>query len=145
MTHKSAERAYFFKIDTTIKKIRNVIQKRFSEEGIDLTVDQWLLVDHIAPEEGISQNKLGEIVCKDAPTVTRIVDLLEKKGIVQRRPYPGDRRKLLLHLTEYGQSLFVAASPLVAEIRDQGWGNLSDGDYDKLVHIMDSIYNNFCR
>ncbi|MFN4147446.1 MAG: MarR family transcriptional regulator, partial [Runella sp.] len=38
MTHPSDSRAYFFKIDTTIKKIRNVLQKRFNETGVDLTV-----------------------------------------------------------------------------------------------------------
>ncbi len=143
MTHRSDNRAYFYKIDTTIKKIRNALQKRFVEAGIDLTVDQWVLVDHIFRENGVSQNKLGEVTYKDAPTVTRIIDILEKKGIVQRTQFPGDRRKFLLHLTSHGKSVYTKAFPVVAEIRNIGWGNLDDADYEKFVRIMDTIYNNF--
>ena len=91
MTHHSDQRAYFFKIDTTIKKIRSSLQKRLNESGIDLTVDQWVLVDHISRDEGISQNALAEITYKDPPTVTRIIDLLDvyKRQLLPLHPTRG--------------------------------------------------------
>lgn len=143
MTHSSDQRAYFFKIDTTIKKIRNALQKRLNEAGFDLTVDQWVLIDHIERQPGISQNELAELTFKDPPTVTRIIDLLEKKELVQRGPAVGDRRKFNLFLTEKGKNVYSAAFPIVAEIRRKGWGNLEEADYQHFVRIMDSIYNNF--
>ncbi|GAB2787030.1 MarR family transcriptional regulator [Rhabdobacter roseus] len=143
MTHHSDQRAYFFKIDTTIKKIRNALQKRLNEAGIDLTVDQWVLIDHISRDEGTSQNSLAEVTYKDPPTVTRIVDLLEKKGLVERRMAAGDRRKFNLFLTAKGESTYTKAFPIVAEIRRIGWGDLSEADYQQFVRLMDSIYNNF--
>jgi DNA-binding MarR family transcriptional regulator len=143
MTHHSDQRAYFFKIDTTIKKIRSALQKKLNERGIDLTVDQWVLVDHISRDEGISQNVLAEITYKDPPTVTRIIDLLERKGFVQRRMAVGDRRKFNIFMTEAGMKIREEAFPVVAEIRRKGWGELSETDYQQFVRIMDSIYNNF--
>lgn len=143
MTHHSDQRAYFFKIDTTIKKIRSSLQKRLNESGIDLTVDQWVLVDHISREEGISQNALAEITYKDPPTVTRIIDLLEKKGFVERRMAAGDRRRFNIHLTDRGLRVREEAFPVVAEIRRKGWGELNEADYQQFVRIMDSIYANF--
>ena len=143
MTHHSDQRAYFFKIDTTIKKIRNALQKRLNEAGIDLTVDQWVLIDHISRDEGTSQNSLAEVTYKDPPTVTRIVDLLEKKGLVERRMAAGDRRKFNLFLTSKGEAVYNQAFPIVAEIRRIGWGDLSEADYQQFVRLMDSIYNNF--
>ncbi|WP_247233532.1 MarR family winged helix-turn-helix transcriptional regulator [Telluribacter sp. SYSU D00476] len=143
MTHHSDQRAYFFKIDTTIKKIRNALQKRLNEAGVDLTVDQWVLLDHIYREEGISQNALAEVTYKDPPTVTRIIDLLEKKALVERRMAAGDRRKFNLFLTEKGVACHNEAFPVVAEIRRKGWGELDESDYQQFVRIMDSIYNNF--
>jgi len=143
MTHHSDQRAYFFKIDTTIKKIRNALQKQLNEAGFDLTVDQWVLIDHIHRQPGISQNELAELTFKDPPTVTRIIDLLEKKGLVERTPAIGDRRKFNLFLIDKGIAIYTEAFPIVAEIRRKGWGDLEESDYQHFVRIMDSIYNNF--
>jgi DNA-binding MarR family transcriptional regulator len=143
MTHHSDQRAYFFKIDTTIKKIRNALQKQLHDAGFDLTVDQWVLIDHIKRQPGVSQNELAEMTFKDPPTVTRIIDLIEKKGLVERGIVPGDRRKFNLFLTEPGEVLYKSAFPIVAEIRRKGWGDLEEDDYQHFVRIMDSIYNNF--
>ena len=143
MTHQSDQRAYFFKIDTTIKKIRNALQKQLHEAGFDLTVDQWVLIDHIERQPGISQNELAELTFKDPPTVTRIIDLIEKKGLVERGLVAGDRRKFNLFLTDTGKTLYKDAFPTVAEIRRKGWGDLEEDDYQHFVRIMDSIYNNF--
>ena len=86
---------------------------------------------------------MPELTFKDPPTVTRIIDLLEKKGLVQRGMAKGDRRKFKLSLTEEGTKLYHQAFPIVAEIRRTGWGNLSESDYQHFVRIMDSIYQNF--
>ena len=143
MTHPSDSRAYFFKIDTTIKKIRNVLQKRFNDAGFDLTVDQWVLIDHVARNQGISQNTLAELTTKDAPTVTRILDLLVKKGLVERRMSDEDRRKFNIYLMPEGVKTFEMVLPVVKEIRRLGWGSLNEEDYAHFVRIMDSIYQNF--
>ncbi|MBO9640548.1 MarR family winged helix-turn-helix transcriptional regulator [Siphonobacter aquaeclarae] len=138
----SDQRAYFFKIDTTIKKVRYVFQKRLDEAGMDLTVDQWVLLDHVFHYPAISQNVLAEMTAKDNPTVTRILDLLVKKGLVERRMSEEDRRKFNIYLTEAGEQKFHAAFPVVAEVRRMGWANLSDNDFDDLVRILDTIYLN---
>ncbi|OIN59649.1 MarR family winged helix-turn-helix transcriptional regulator [Arsenicibacter rosenii] len=143
MTHPSDSRAYFFKIDTTIKKIRNALQKQFNDAGFDLTVDQWVVLDHIARNPGISQNLLADLTAKDAPTVTRIIDLLAKKSLVERRMAEDDRRKFLIYPTKNGQQKYSEMLPTVAAIRRKGWGNLNEDDYHHFVRIMDSIYNNF--
>ena len=143
MTHPSDTRAYFFKIDTTIKKIRNALQKRFADAGFDLTVDQWVVIDHLHRNPGIAQSALAELTTKDAPTVTRIIDLLAKKGLAERRMADDDRRKFLVFITPEGEKLYEQMLPAVVEIRRQGWGNLSDDDYQHFVRIMDEIYQNF--
>ncbi len=143
MTHPSDHRAYFFKIDTTIKKIRNALQKQFAETGSDLTVDQWVVIDHLFRNPGISQNQLGELTTKDAPTVTRIIDLLVKKGVAERKTADDDRRKFLVSLTPTGKTLYETMLPIVVDIRRKGWGDLSEEDYQHFTRIMDSIYQNF--
>lgn len=142
MTHPSDQRAYFFKIDTTIKRIRNALQKQFNDAGFDLTVDQWVVIDHLFRNPGISQNTLAEMTTKDAPTVTRIIDLLSQKGLAERRMADNDRRKFLLYLTTAGEMKYGEALPIVSAMRRKGWGDLSEEDYQHFVRIMDSIYTN---
>lgn len=142
MTHPSDTRAYFFKIDTTIKKIRNALQKQFNEANFGLTVDQWVVIDHLYRNPGISQNTLAEMTTKDAPTVTRIIDLLSQKGLTERRMDEDDRRKFLVYLTEAGEAKYSEVLPVVSAMRRKGWGDLSDDDYQHFVRIMDSLYLN---
>ncbi len=141
MTH-SDQRAYFFKIDSTIKRIRNFMQKNLSEANIDLTVDQWVVLDHIKPNSGITQNDLGIITYKDAPTITRILDILVKKNLIGRTMSPNDRRKFELNLTLEGKELHKRANEVIADSRKKSWENLSNQDYLDLVRIMDTIYAN---
>lgn len=142
MTHPSDSRAYFFKIDTTIKKIRTALQRQFNEAGFDLTVDQWVVIDHLFRNPGISQNTLAEMTTKDAPTVTRIIDLLAQKGLAERRLTDNDRRKFLVYLTEAGDAKYNQVLPIVSAMRRKGWGDLSEADYQHFTRIMDSIYQN---
>lgn len=136
------EKAYFIKIDITIKKIRVDIQKQLNKQGFDLTVDQWVVLESISQQQGISQNEVAEITAKDAPTITRILDLMQKKGIIQRILAENDARKYKIMLTPYGEQLHRKVKPVVSEVRKKGWGNLSDTDYNTLVRIMDSIHKN---
>jgi DNA-binding MarR family transcriptional regulator len=135
-------RAYFFKIDTTIKKIRQALQKKLDAAGMELTVDQWVILDHVFRNEGLSQNRLAELTTKDAPTVTRILDLLIGKGLAERRPDGADRRRFSIVLTEAGRAKFQAALPIVVEVRRKGWGTLSDADYQTFTRILDEIHRN---
>ena len=143
MTHQSDHRAYFFKLDITIKKIRNALQRRFNEANCDLTVDQWVLFDNIHREPGISQNQLVALTGKDAPTITRIIDLLEKKELVERKSSILDKRKFNLFVTEKGKDVYCHAVEIVSSIRKKGWGDMKEQDYKNFVRIVDSIYKNF--
>jgi DNA-binding MarR family transcriptional regulator len=136
------EKAYFIKIDSTIKKIRGDIQKQLSKSGFDLTVDQWVVLNSISENEGISQNELADITAKDAPTVTRILDLMQKKELILKVQAKDDARKYQIQLSEAGVALHKSVKPVVAEVRKKGWGSLSDEDYATLVRIMDTIHRN---
>ena len=135
-------KAYFFKIDTTIKRIRNYMQRGLTDAAIDLTVDQWVVLDHLSLNRGISQIELGNITFKDPPTMTRILDLLVKKELVIRCNSSSDRRKFTIDLTDKGKEVHRKANEIITDVRKQAWSNLNEGDYETLVKIMDTIYSN---
>ncbi len=78
--------------------------------GQGLTQARWyalLQLSRAAP--GMSQRELAARLGVEGPTIARLIDGLEKQGLVERRQAEGDRRSNELHLT-------AAAQPLLAEI-----------------------------
>ena len=90
----------------------------------------------------MTQRELGEKTSKDAPTVTRIIDLLVKKGLLRRQVSIADRRTFFIHLTKEGQALYERVLPVVIEVRSEGWKGLSSADFDHLRRILGTIYAN---
>lgn len=133
---------YGFYIERTMKKIRQHLQGRFAEMGADLTVDQWVLLDLLNKQDGLSQNEIARQVYKDAPTVTRIIDLLCKKGLTRRVADEADRRRFSIVLTSEGKAKVEEVLPVVIEVREQGWGGLSATDYADLIRILNTVFDN---
>lgn len=66
----------------------------------DLTRAQWVMLLKLARYPGLSQKDLAEILEVEPMTVARLTDRLERRGLVERRADPRDRRIWRLHLTE---------------------------------------------
>lgn len=118
------------------------MQRGLNEAKIDLTVDQWVVLDHLVQNSAISQIELGNITFKDPPTMTRILDLLVKKEMVTRIHSSSDRRKFTINPTPNGIQTHKIATGIITSVRKQAWSNLNEEDYKTLVKIMDTIYTN---
>lgn len=133
---------YSFILDQTAKKVKQFAQSSFTEKGFDITVDQWAVLKALYETEQLSQKDLARRCGKDQPTLTRIVDILLKKGLAERIIDETDRRSLYLHLTEEGKLKVASLSPIVAEIRMKAWEKLTEKDFEDFTRILNTIYNN---
>jgi DNA-binding MarR family transcriptional regulator len=75
-----------------------------------LTITQFGLLAHLRALPGVSVSALAEKLVMDPTTLTRNLRPLEKKGLVEFRTDPEDRRARALHLTTKGRDAFRAAS-----------------------------------
>ncbi len=133
---------YSYLLDRTARKVKQYAQRRFNAESYGITVDQWLIIKNLYQHNDMNQSQLAEITGKDHPTLTRIIDLLCKKELTERRIHPSDRRCFTVYLTEQGKERVMQWSPKMAEIRMKAWENLTKDDYNNLKRILDTIYNN---
>lgn len=131
-------------IEIASRQIKQAFQRRLQQGGFDLTVDQWVVLEQLSAGPK-SQVQVVEAVYKDPPTVTRIVDVLCRKGLAQRRPDEADRRRFSLHLTGAGTELLRRLQPVVVEVRARGWQGLTPDDYQQLHRIMTTVLGNFDR
>lgn len=133
---------YSFLLDRTARKVKQYAQQRFKSGEFDVTVDQWLILKNLSENGQLSQTQLANLVFKDHPTLTRILDLLCKKGYVERAPHPQDRRSFHLHLTASGVEKVRDLRPQILEIREKAWDKLDARDFEEFKRILDTIYEN---
>ncbi len=133
---------YSFLLDRTARKVKQYAQQKFKQNGFDVTVDQWLILKNLSENDSLSQTELAQLVFKDHPTLTRIIDILCKKGHVERLPHPLDRRSFQLLLTESGKSKVGELRPQISAIRQKAWENLGGNDFNEFKRILDTIYKN---
>lgn len=133
---------YSFLLDRTARKVKQYAQQKFKLGDFDVTVDQWLVIKHLSEHGVLSQTELAQLVFKDHPTMTRIIDILCKKGYVERMPHPNDRRSFQLLLTETGTKKVAELRPQIVSIREKAWENLNEKDFEEFKRILNTIYHN---
>jgi DNA-binding MarR family transcriptional regulator len=133
---------YSLLLDRTARKVKWYAQQQFKELGFDMTVDQWLVMKLTDENEALSQRELAALMYKDMPTVTRIVDILCTKGLVEREESPADRRVSILKLTEEGREKVTNSRKQVRSIRLKAWEGLNEKDFDDFNRILNKIYDN---
>jgi DNA-binding MarR family transcriptional regulator len=119
--------------------VARLLRKRFEQNarGSGLTRSQWQVLTYLAQNEGINQSGLAELLDVEPVTLCRIVDKLQASGLIQRHPYPSDRRIWILHL-------MPAAHPKLISVRKLGDMTMSEAltgvsDADRL-HLLETLH-----
>ena len=136
------EEVIYFLIDRTIRKSRLYSQHRINEGGFDVTLEQWVVIKKVHETPGINQRELAGSLYKDAPTLTRMLDLIVKKGYLERRRSEQDRRAFAIYLTVKGQQLVKELGPIVYDIRSKGLEGVDAEDLEATKRVLGQIYNN---
>ncbi len=97
-------------IEQLAKKLKGFQRRTMREAG--LTPAQYFILSLLWKKDRIPFKDLAAASLTSRPTITGIVDTLEKKGLVTREPNPDDRRSLLVSLTEKGKALRQATLAL---------------------------------
>lgn len=130
-------------LDRTAKRVKQYAQNHFNEHNFGITVDQWSILKILKFTDcNLSQKELAELCEKDQASLTRIVDILVNKNLVERSIHPQDRRSFFIHLTPSGKKKVDEIYPLIAEMRLKAWENLDESDFEHLKRILNTIYNN---
>src|SRR5688500_1611031 len=85
--------------------IARCLQKKFNARGLNLTIEQWSVLYHLWKQDGQSQQDLCNATFRDKPSITRLIDNLEKLNLVKRVPDGSDRRINKVFLTRAAQKL----------------------------------------
>lgn len=134
--------AYSLLLDRTARRVKQYAQQKFNELNFNITVDQWLVLKQVYEHDKIKQNELAELLFKDNPTLTRIIDLLCEKALMVRKLHPEDRRSFNVELTREGKKKVEQMMPKIREIRLQAWKGLTEKDFNHFKKNLNTIYQN---
>ncbi len=137
------ERVILFQIDKTSKLSKLYSQREFDRIGLGITVDQWVLLKIIGENDGLTQKELAAKSYRDPASITRTLDILGKKGLVERRPVPKDRRQYSICLKPEGSKFIDTNFPLIQQMRSKSVEGLSEQDLSDLMRILGRIQENF--
>ncbi|MGO9566565.1 MAG: MarR family winged helix-turn-helix transcriptional regulator [Desulfomonilaceae bacterium] len=131
-----------FLIYKTATMMKAELSRAFHTAGFAITPEQWAVLSRLWESEGESQTVLAERTAKDRHNITRILDLLEKNGLVRREPDPEDRRYRRIFLTDEGKDLKGKLTPIVKKHLSRAFSGLDREDVDQLTRIHEHIVEN---
>ena len=132
-----------FLLERTTRNAKLSFTKAFKKLEVDITPEQWIVIDTVNKNGTMSQKSIGQLSFKNAPTISRIIDNLVKKGLVDRVEEKGDRRKTSISITASGANLIDHCQNEVDKLRKLSWVGLTDSDYVDFTRILDKIFENF--
>jgi len=101
----------------TLLQTREAVMKKFipSLKQHGLTPQQWRVIRALDHESGLEISVLAERCHLLMPSLSRIINHLDKEKLIQRKAVDSDQRRSKIFLTELGQELFAKVSPISAE------------------------------
>ena len=131
-----------FLLVRTALKLRLRGNLLLQEAGLDITVDQWGILNLLWETDGQTPVELARSADKDKPNVTRLLKILEDKQLVVRKPDPDDRRSHRIHLTEAGAALKDRLLDMGAACLREACQGLTRQELDTLKHLLNRVYLN---
>jgi DNA-binding MarR family transcriptional regulator len=118
------------------------LQKKFNSAGLNLTIEQWSVLSILWKQDGISQQELCNATFRDKPSITRLVDNLEKLQLVKRVSSESDRRMNLIYLTKQAQRLQDPAMDLANQTLNEALEGVSPERIDVCREVLQIVYDN---
>jgi DNA-binding MarR family transcriptional regulator len=132
-----------FLISKVYQKLIINLQKAFSENGVGVTPIQVMLLFFLQKKDGSSLTQISQGLMLENPTVTGLIDRLEKLGYVKRSDHPTDRRVYLVYLTEKGNTVANRALPIVKKLNSQIKEGYSQEEIESFKKVLMGAFNKF--
>ncbi len=121
------------------------LQKNFKQAGIEVTIEQWSVLYHLWKEDGLSQQDLCNQSFRDKPSITRLVDNLEKLKLVKRVPSKDDRRINLIYLTEAAKTLQEQTMDMANQTLNEALDGVSKEDIELCKAVLQKVHDNLAQ
>ena len=123
------------------RRMQQIAVSIFVEEckAFDLTPVQYAALIAIHTHPGIDATRLSAVIAFDRSTLGNVIERLEAKGLIERKPSPGDKRVKLLTLTRSGAALLRAITSSVDRAQQRMLQPLKATDRKTLMALLTQL------
>ena len=129
-----------------ISSAHNMMTRRFVqntyEAGLDISLDQWMVLGPIHYHGNPSQKLLSDVCLKDKTSISRIINTLENKNLVVRVSDQIDKRVNRIILTGAGKQLFSDIQPIMNKTKKEVSRGLSEFEIKTFKDVLSKIIQN---
>jgi len=127
----------------TSRAVGNLLQRMFFKAGHDVSPDEWAILANLSMlQDGQFQQQLADRTFKDKASVTRLIDGLEKKGLVKRVPDVTDRRQKKIFLTPKSSELVKKLFPVAKQAQLKGQQAIDPEHLEIFKSVLKQIIKN---
>lgn len=126
----------------TIKLIDNSIEDILTENNIDLTLIQFIVLKNLHLNEGISQKDLAFFTNRNKSSLARMIATLERKNYIHKEVCDQDKRKSKLKISEKGQAVLIDSAPFFDSFVRKIETDINEEEKQILIKVLNKIQNN---
>ena len=121
--------------------LRRRMHNRIHQLGYKCTMEQLSILEVLKFNGAMNMSEIAQAIIKENAAITRMVDVMEGRGLVKRKPIAGDRRAKAIHITKKGTEVFEDLIPkLLVELKE-ATSCITKEEYVEVVRIMKKIIN----
>ena len=123
-------------------RLKKYLSEVFKKNNVNLTAEQYLVMDTLWNEGTLTQQAIAFIIQKDKNSVTQFIDNLEKKGLVARSVSKDDRRVNNIVVTKEGMALKDSTKQLAIETMEKALEGIPEQDVLTFVDVLKKVCAN---
>jgi len=124
-------------LDIALRNVGQIYSQ--AVEPLGLTVIEWYILRALYEQDGQHASELARAVGRAATSFTPILDKLQHKDLIQRRPDPADRRAVRIFLTDkandYRQQVIASAAQIDASLKQL----INNGDFETFQNVLATL------
>jgi DNA-binding MarR family transcriptional regulator len=136
------DEALAYRIYRCARLLRSHFHGLTNSQGLELSQEQWFILNRLVHQDGLAQVQLGDAVLDDRPNVTRLVASLLGRGLVRRETDPADARRQCVFITEEGRLLHDRFAALVPGARAATMEGVSKEDLAATLRVLACLESN---
>ncbi len=114
----------------------------FKNHNFDITPEQFVVIEVLMHHDGLYQRQLSEITLKDRPNITRIINILEKNGYVERISDTNKRKVFKIFLTQKAKDIFAKLSSVTEQYRSVMTQGINQEEMNVCLNVLNKVLNN---
>ena len=126
-----------FLVYDVAQQVRRLADKRARMHG--MTRAQWAVLARLEREPGTTQSRLAALTDVEPITIGRLIDRLERSGLIERQPDPNDRRIWRLELTPKAGPILKQIATFRRELHEQMSEGLDRKSLDGLIRSLQRV------